>query len=502
VERHRLGASSAWWCWLLAGSLLAAEGDAKKLLPLPSPDAQADARLRVKDELQDQYAAAKTPDRKAALVEKLLQLALAPETAPDAQFALLSEARELATGSGQVELVLRVIDELAQRFEVDGIKLRMAALKELEPGAKTPEARTALSNGLVELSYDAAAAERFDIAQDAAGLALAAATKAKDRLLAAELSDRRRELQQAAKEYNAAQNAEQVLAGNPDERNACRTLGNYLCLVKQDWERGLPLLAKGAGGKLQALAEREAIPPADVAEQMDFADDWLAFSKSGTSKVNAKFAGRAVHWFKLAQQSAQGTARLRCEKGLKEALEVRDADSPVGTVLGKLKSALQSGKLVRNPMVGCITSNEEQPTVFEAIPKEGALLIGFNLTIGPWNGYTVVRSVQPVFATASETVVGEMFGEPAGPIVEIRPRPGYVVTGLNVKAGTRIDVLAVQYARLKKTGIDPKTSYWTRFYGGVNGGESKTAQSNGKPIVGLYGQHGGDIFKIGFVTPP
>jgi hypothetical protein len=95
-----------------------------------------------------------------------------------------------------------------------------------------------------------------------------------------------------------------------------------------------------------------------------------------------------------------------------------------------------------------------------------------------------------------------MFGEPAGPIVEIRPRPGYVVTGLNVKAGTRIDVLAVQYARLKKTGIDPKTSYWTRFYGGVNGGESKTAQSNGKPIVGLYGQHGGDIFKIGFVTPP
>jgi hypothetical protein len=501
--RHRILAAGIWgYFCLLTGVWGAEEGVPQPLPPAPSADDQFLARQQIKTELRDRYAAAKSREGKTALVEALLERARAEEVAPALQFVLLDEARDAAVEAAQVDLALQAIDELAQRFDVDGIKIRMAALKSLEPRVKTPEAQAALANGLQQLSDDAAGADRYEVALESTVLAITGAAKAKDRLLATDLNERRRELQQALKESNAAHSAEQELQANPEDRNACRTLGTYLCLTKHDWERGLPLLAKGAAGKLQILADREADPPAEAAARLSFAEEWLEFAKTGGNKANAKFAARAVHWYQAAQEEAPEAVKLQCEKGLKEACEVRDADSPLGLVLAKLRPAIQSGKLKRIAPIGCGIPADDPGQPFEVTPPEGAALIGLNITLGPYRQYDVVHSVQPVFATASETIVGEMYGKPVGPIVKIRPRPGYIVTGLGIKAEDRIEEIGVQYTRLKKSGLDPKNSYWTRFYGGPTQIKIRALTSEGKPIVGLIGKSGNEIFTLGFVTAP
>ena len=61
---------------------------------------------------------------------------------------------------------------------------------------------------------------------------------------------------------------------SPDDADANLTVGRWYCLYKNDWPRGLPLLAKGKDEKLKAAALAELRPPATNDEQIQAADAW------------------------------------------------------------------------------------------------------------------------------------------------------------------------------------------------------------------------------------
>jgi len=77
-------------------------------------------------------------------------------------------------------------------------------------------------------------------------------------------------------EFERAKQANTTLAKKPDDPEANFTAGKYLCLVKGDWDKGLPLLAKGSDAKLKELAQKELAGPKDAAEQAAVGDGWWA----------------------------------------------------------------------------------------------------------------------------------------------------------------------------------------------------------------------------------
>jgi hypothetical protein len=489
---------------LLAFSVVCSDAMAQQHVsrrhPVPPPALVQQFRAQVRTDFSMLYAAADKDDGASELAGKLLARGVAPETPVPVQYVCLDEAIRAAAAAQNVGVAIRAIDLLAERFEVSPLDLKTAVLTEISNEASAPATLSALADAWLGLTYNAAAADRYEDAHQAIDTATGLATRARDRLLLADLRDRNRELQQLERDFRAAERAEDVLRNDPDDTRANLTLGEYLCRSKGNFERGLRHIANSGPSRLQDLAARDLAVPADWRSRVALAEDWLEYARSGANHANVAFAARATDWLKKAESMADDAARPGIAEKLSEAAEVQHADSPLGILISRLRPAIERQQLERSPLLACRFDKDPVTETFQVTPEDGAVLIGFNITVGGWFQFTVVRSVQPVFAKAGEMLVGQTYGQPAGPLIEIRPRPGYVVSGLSMKTGARIDELRVQYTRLTKGGLDERHSYWTSPHGGESTGKVQALVTKGKPIVGIYGQSGSEIFSLGVIT--
>ena len=76
-----------------------------------------------------------------------------------------------------------------------------------------------------------------------------------------DLLARSRDLDRMKAKFAAVQQALGVLADNPGDAEANLAAGQWYCLTKGNWEKGLPLLAKGANKELADLANRDLAQP-------------------------------------------------------------------------------------------------------------------------------------------------------------------------------------------------------------------------------------------------
>ena len=96
----------------------------------------------------------------------------------------------------------------------------------------------------LHLIDEAAAAGRYDVAQQVAAATLAAARKANDRGLSKTLLNQMKSLKEQAAAKADFQQGRETLAKNPADPTANSAVGRYLCLVRNDWEHGLPELGQ------------------------------------------------------------------------------------------------------------------------------------------------------------------------------------------------------------------------------------------------------------------
>src|SRR4030095_3863306 len=91
--------------------------------------------------------------------------------------------------------------------------------------------------------------------------------------------------------------AREALAKNPDDPTANLEYGLFLCMVRGQWEKGLPHLARGTEGPFRTIATRELGAPESAADQAGLGDFWwdLAEKESGATKPAAR--SRAMHWY-------------------------------------------------------------------------------------------------------------------------------------------------------------------------------------------------------------
>ena len=92
-------------------------------------------------------------------------------------------------------------------------------------------------------------------------------------------------------------------------------MGKFLCLVKGDWKRGLPMLVK-AEPPLKALGEQETASPTEPQAQAALGEAWAAQAERETATYKLRARGRAADWLNRAIPGLRGLAKVSAERKL------------------------------------------------------------------------------------------------------------------------------------------------------------------------------------------
>jgi hypothetical protein len=120
--------------------------------------------------------------------------------------------------------------------------------------------------------------EDYDGAVKAAVAAQAAARSSGDAAQLSAATARLANVRQLQAQATKVAAALTKLKTYPDDAAANLEAGQFLCLWRGDWDKGLPLLVKGSDGDLKALAQEDLAAGIDVPMQFAVANAWWTYS--------------------------------------------------------------------------------------------------------------------------------------------------------------------------------------------------------------------------------
>jgi hypothetical protein len=257
-------------------------------LPVPDQAVQLKAEKDIKEVYGADYAKHRPADMRA-LAAKLLHQAADPKEEIVSRFVLLREARDLAAEAGDSNRALEAIDALSRQFALDDLlDMKTSALGTASRFATSTTACSALVGNALEVVEEALAADDFDRSLRLLKIAETAAPKTDNGRLVAVVQAWRSELPALHKQYEQAQQAAEALQADLANPEANLAQGRYLCFIKEQWDLGLPYLARGSDGRLRELASKELIRPLSPAELADLGDEWRrhADREQGLAKLH------------------------------------------------------------------------------------------------------------------------------------------------------------------------------------------------------------------------
>jgi hypothetical protein len=296
---------------VIAGGLAVQNTDKK---PVPDAQAQEKARALVRDVFKSDYAT-KSAERRAALARALLKQ-LETENDAAAQFALLQEAEEIALPLGEVELGLQAASELAARFEVDGDREKAKVLDKVVAFAKSVEAQKLIADEALVLARRALSTDDFDQALKRVAIAEKAATRTKEAAATTAVRKRRDEILAAKTRFAKIARFAETLQKQPDDPEANGEFGRYECYIKNDWQSGLPHLAKGSDAALRTLAEKTLNAANDPQALAAIAGGWWDVAEKLTGLERESVREFSAARYREALPNLSGFAKSVAEKRL------------------------------------------------------------------------------------------------------------------------------------------------------------------------------------------
>jgi hypothetical protein len=329
-------ADSAWAAWINP-RLTAADrpgsgrpaviGSVVSKRAVPDDAAQKQARLQITRLFREPIAQARTPELKLALAQKMLERA---KTASDSaeRFMLFDRVADLTARAGDVKAAVDVVDTVSKEFKVDKLEMKAVLLGTVGQNSESKQQNVALVLHALALLDEAVLADRYETAQRIGSLALTAARKTRESLLIKHVVDRNDETEVIAGDYSGAAQALEELKSNPSHSDANQVAGRFLCLVKGDWDAGLPLLAKGTVASLKDLANVDTEGTVDPDARVKLGNGWweLAQEENGLVKKNLEL--RAAQWYRLALVGLAGEAKQQVESRVAEIEEKNRALIP------------------------------------------------------------------------------------------------------------------------------------------------------------------------------
>ncbi len=296
-------------------------------LAVPDEATLTDADKKIKVFYKEEYAK-KKPEEMKTLAAKLFADAIDAGSDPAGQFALFRESRDLSAKAGDVGPALRAAEAIGERFTVDAAEMRTAAVEDASNAILPSDARANIAAVALAYADDAVEADDYATAERLMKAARTAAGSITNRSLEAAVLRRSGEIQQLRTAYATAQDAAKSLATRPDDTAANLALGKFLCLDKDDWDRGLPMLVQGNDPKLTELAAKDSGAPADAVAQEELGSRYAALAMEATGARKLHLLRRAGYWYKLAETGVTSLAHTEIVKEIAAIDKAAPVDPP------------------------------------------------------------------------------------------------------------------------------------------------------------------------------
>ncbi len=333
---------------------LASAQETKKR-PIPSKDAQAKIEALLQELYKDDFAKA---ENDAVLRGRLAQTLLqeGKETKDDAagRYVLFSKAHVLAAQAGDVNTALQAVDELANDFAIPAAAIFQMKIKMLQQASKAngapPEAYQSVIDRVMLILEDTLDSDDYPSSLALIAAADQAGIKLKSIVLVSSIRKKQEEIVRLQKEFARWQPFADTLSRNPADPASNLAMGKYHALVKGNWERGLPMLARGGKGFLQSAAKADL---AGSDTPFTTAERWQRFAgdaTDGTMKTNALL--RAYHWYQESYPTADDKWKAVIDERIKEIADILPAEYRIG----EIKSELKKIDMNSGPVYGCAFS--------------------------------------------------------------------------------------------------------------------------------------------------
>jgi predicted Ser/Thr protein kinase len=271
-------------------------------LPVPGEEAVQKAREEIRQAHLKEYAR-QSRIGWVAVAERLRGQADETRDNPLRRYALWQEARQLAIQAAATTLAIRISEDLARAFTVDGLALKAATLHGVDqvlanPGpalvaSERPQRNHLLARQALDVMDAALGARKFNQAFDLLQLARQAENRAKEDgdlpLVTASMA-----------ELQALKPSFARLQQDPNDGVANFAVGRLLCLSEGRWQAGLPLLAKANDPLWQAAAKSELSQPADAAGHVAVGDAWKQLFDRNRGLNRSGLGRHARSWYDLA----------------------------------------------------------------------------------------------------------------------------------------------------------------------------------------------------------
>jgi serine/threonine protein kinase len=282
---------------------------------LPVPE---EAVLRsTTEEIQDIYKAdyaSKDATVQAALAGKLLQRGLKKFEAPERRFVYLREASDVAAKAGDMVLSFRALEELAKLFAVEELPMKAATLQQAAKAARTFGASKGIVDTALSLIVVAVRADDYETAERSVKAATEAAVRAG--IPYTEIQVQAKEIGRFKKQFLAIKPALATLAAQTNDAGVNRLVGTFLCFQKGEWQKGLPLLARGDDAKLKELAEKDLAAPTTADAQAALGTGWWQLGIQEKDQAKANLLQRASYWYERALPDVVAMARTKLLKNI------------------------------------------------------------------------------------------------------------------------------------------------------------------------------------------
>lgn len=464
--------------------------------PVPEKSALESARKKVRDLHVEDFAKARKDEDKLSLAAKLEKVADTTNHDSAVKFVCLDEARQLASDAGDLTKSFALADQMGLEFQVEPATLKAATLQSVAPRLKGPLPNKELIDKALPVIDQLLEVEKFPEAVELANVAAQAAVKLKDKAVQSDIAEIRKKADELAKEFALVEQARATLRANPGDASARQISGRWLCIRNAAWAEGLKFLQGCDDSRLAELARRDLQGPPDRDAMLQLAQDWLEYAKSRKGHTHADFAERTLFWLAKAEVQANGLTRAKIDALKVEAVTVRDWISPLTGLLEQIAKKVGQKKYIRLEETKTGGGNP-----YLDLPAEGGVLIGFNGAIGRFYQVTVIRGLQPVYATKLGLKTGDWHGSRDGQLFEVRARPGYAVNGIFSQYGTVYDNMQLSFARITRTGLDADRTYLSPLFGGELGQRGTTVSKSGnQPVIGIYGRADDFLKSIGMIA--
>jgi len=308
----------------------AASAGADDKLPIPDEASQKEAKKLVGEVYKGDYEKAKTSAQRIALAKKLRDEGLATTDDAAARYALLDVAKNISAAAGDVKTALEIVDSQAERYKFDSILSKAAVLSKAVKSQRLPKTHQTIVPLIHAVLDEAIREDRFRLTKPLSELAVTSARKSRNPKLIKATRIRIKQLAAIEKQAETAKKALAILKENAEDPEANVTVGKYYCLIKDQWDKGLPYLARGSHEGLKNLAAAELAVGSDA---LALGDEWWASAAKQDKADQTAMKRRAVHWYNRVLPGLRGIQKTKVSRRIAELEEKKKSGRDDGTVV-------------------------------------------------------------------------------------------------------------------------------------------------------------------------